>query len=233
MKTGNKILFTFLGTIALCILAFLLIARIYYARYKINTHQPFITKKYKIQDIDYIKLTDLSNVAIYYSDKSRIDQSYPINRPVRELLYTISGDTLIIKGARDRNSKSQLISIHCRKPFVEIQAIKSKIRLYSMKTRSISLQLDQSELEDWISDIDSIGFSVIHLHAVNKSRLAFNNFKIDTLDITLDSSRLKTNTRIKKITGNIARTSEINCNSFDGEIAVKKDVSSGIKFYNK
>jgi hypothetical protein len=233
MKTGNKILLIFLGSIALGILLFVLYIRFYSCLNKSVKDQQLVTQKIDINDFSFIRISDLESVKIKTADTSRIIQYYSLNGLKPELKYKVNNDTLIISCRSDKRYEDHRITICCKKSVKEVNGLNIHIHSFHLKSDTISIHLDQSQFDNWTSGkADTLKILTISIKAVNHSEVNFSNFRVDVLYLQMDSSTMNINSVVNKIQGTLKRGSELDCRNFSGEILLKKEKSCRINFYD-
>jgi hypothetical protein len=233
MKTGNKILLIFLGTIALGIFLCVLYIRFYSYLNKSIKDPQLVTQKIDINDFSFIRISDLESVKIKTADTSRIIQYYSLKGLKPELNYKVSNDTLILSCRSDKRYEDHKITICCKKSVKEVDGFNIHIHSFRLKTDTISIHLNQSQFDNWNSGKrDTVNISTISISAVNHSEVNFSKFRIDVLYLQMDSSTMNINSEVNKIQGTLKRGSELDCRNFNGEILLKKEKSCRINFYD-
>jgi len=244
MKTGNKIVIAYYGTIAMGILVIMLYMRFGPHKDKedrlalLNSKTKYVElfSCLSVSNIPRLEIveSDTSKIVVYYSKKdssSTVENGQPKNEVIiPELYLKVIGDTLVLDSV---SGSVKTVKIFCKKGLKQIKANHSKIEYLSMSGDSLQVFLNKAKWNDYIADSAKRSkFSLLKIEATHFSEVIFSKTEIDVLHLLADSSTVEVNSKVNSIVGEIRGDSKLRSNKYEGNITIKKDKSSYIELNN-
>lgn len=224
MKLSNKILIGFLGFIFLYLTAA-------FAELRLNGTPNVIDDTNSLAEtvdlpgISYLVVKDFDkNIQVIGSDRTRLEVRSFSGDWLKELMYSVSGDTLTLSGFHSEDAKIK-ISV-----FVSGASLKG-ITLNSATATVEGLQqgrlhLSQKSGSIWMTDSQLAIMEVDLL----QSRLDISGTVLDTLSAQLETSQVNISSPVGRLQGSMKNSASLHLNDI-GEIQVKKDKSSRLSLF--
>ncbi|MFY0600927.1 MAG: hypothetical protein JXR03_14730 [Cyclobacteriaceae bacterium] len=225
MKTGNKILFTFLATITIYILVVLIDLRVNgEERKSIEAKSNII----ELSEVRYLQANDMERrVLLVLSDHNSIEVVAGVDDEFSEVAYTMKGDSLIIDGFSEPNNASYVaLKIFVdNKVFNRLEAEKADFNIQMNKEKRSDLNLILTKSNVRFMGKKDNSFGNLSIKSENKSFVNSGGIKFDTLDIDLKNSRIQMFGSTKLLKGTLTNGSTAKVTGVS-EYALKVDQSS-------
>lgn len=226
MKLSNKVLLGFFGFIFLYLTAAFAELRLTGTTNRLDNKNS-IAETVDISGVTYLKLDHLGKHAeVTTSDRPRLEVRSLTGALLKELEYTVSGDTLTLSGFHSVTNKAVRLSV-----FVSTTSLKG-ITLKSASATIEGLQQDSLHLSQnagriWMSKSK---ISNIQTDLSNNSSLDISTTTLGTVSATIAGSQLHIRSHVGLVQGEIKEKSLLQLTEL-GEIQIKKDESSRLQLY--
>lgn len=226
MKTSKIIFVTLLISIAVFIIVAFIDIRLNGKHVRNNPYE-IASHKEMVPPFKVFYAENSINIRIVQSDSSYIELAWNKDSIPPSINYKVKNDTLIITDVRlqIQNSGYQPVKIHSTSFLTSIISKDSEIAIESFGSGKMSVDLDNSSA--WFSQNKSkiAYYSNLYIIAKNNSSANTNEFRADTLCITLQNSQSNLQILAKRIHGTLSDSSIISLHQ-PGEISLKIDSTS-------
>jgi|WetSurMetagenome_2_1015567.scaffolds.fasta_scaffold00851_7 hypothetical protein len=225
MKTSKIIFISLLGTVALLIMATTIDIKL--NGHKANTYPSDIFKAEKTGVADYkvLSLNNCNNIELTRKDSSSVAIIYLKDSLLPHLNYISSGDTLFITDARPKNHSAVSYKIQATGSLSQIVMKNSVITMKIPGSGSLVFDLNGSTININNDGVATPKMSSLIVSAVNHSSFSTGEFRVDSMDLTLQKSEAYLEVIAKKIHGTLQDSSKMYARQPD-EVYLKKDSTS-------
>jgi hypothetical protein len=225
MKTSKLIFISLLGTVALLIMAATIDIKL--NGHKTNTYPSDIFKAERTGVADYkiLSLNNCNNIELTRKDSSVVEIIYQKDSLLPHLNYISRGDTLFITGASHKNHSAVSYKIQATASLRQIVMKNSVITMKNPASGRLLLDLDASTINMNNDGTKAPKLSFLSVSAMNHSSINTGEFRVDSLDITLQKSEAYLEVIAKKIHGTLKDSSKMYARQ-PSEVYLKKDSTS-------
>jgi hypothetical protein len=228
MKTGNKILLVFLGSIVLIMLVGAIDWRLWHNKRAHNAAEGE-TRSIYIENFSCIRIKNIPQASINNSDTSRIITYLYKKGGTNPFVYSIIGDTLIIEAAKNANDIERM-DVLCKNKITVIQAENSNVNILMDRIETLDITLLDAKIYDVSNNSEKMKIDSLHISASDHSLITFNDYEIKKLDISASKSDFRFMGSVGIVSGVLKDQSELNCRDAR-EIQMKRDKNCKFRFY--
>ena len=232
MKISKIIFLSLIGVIALFIFAGALDIRINGVKRSLY-YENMNKSKTAIPPFKVLRINSSNNISVIQSDSSYIQVSFQKDSLPPTLNYTINEDTLIISDSY-LGRRNAYLTLYATTALNKFYLKNSNVTLNSFFgdkcPGNILMDLDYSSVDIYPNKKNAISLTTIDIIERNESTFHGSNFKVDSLNISLQNSQADLSLNLGKISGNISDKSRLYFHSAC-DISIKRDASSKIGIY--
>jgi hypothetical protein len=227
MKLSDKILLGFLGFIFLYLTAAFAELRLTGIPNIINDKNS-IAETVDLPGVAYVVLNDIDlHINVNGSDRPRLEVRSIAGGLLKNLTYTIAGDTLTLSGFQSKETQTIRISVFVPKTSLKGIAVNASTASVRGLQQEL-LHISQNSGQIWMSDSD---VAKIDMDVSNRSQLDISNTTLDTLSVKIEGSRVFISSPAGFVQGSMTNKSFLRLGNIR-EIQLKKDESSAVNLYH-
>lgn len=221
MKTSKRILFTYIGALALAFLIFTIVISTYSKDHSHNHNDQYSNHIIELSDFSVINTTN-QDLKLRKSGSTNLRVRYPKDSIPPTILWEIKGDTLILKSSKEY--KQLTLNITDRQTLT--------LQIKDAQVWMTDLAVDTLKIKAHVSRIDGFKNCTINMLYANltDSRFKAYNGNFNIVNVKLDKSNFTLNRKVKNITGNAINHSDARFKNTN-KINMSFDDNSKLRFY--
>ena len=183
-------------------------------------------ERQSIPSFNVLCIKNSPDINIIQGDTSFIEFSWLKDSLFQQVNYSISDDTLIISDLKLLKNGTS-VKICSTSSLKKIELNNAEVSIEHFRSGNLSFDLDESIV--WINKdtIDKSPLQTLDIIARNHSRFEANEFNVDTIVISLQSSIANLSINVDMVSGTLSDSSSLFTRQ-PCEIYLKKDTSSSI-----
>ncbi len=229
MKLSNKILFGFFGFIFLYMTAAFAEIRLRGTFNDINDTNS-VAETADLPEVTQLIVNNLDwQVNVAGSDQPRIEVRSASGDLLKNLTYSISGDTLtLLKLEREKNVMLKVTVYVPAGSFMGITVNGADVNIEALAQRDLSVVQNGGR----VAMTKNNQIDVLHLEASDTASFGLSDGRVNTLSVQIDNSQAHIHTSVRRLRGSLQNNSYLLMTEVE-EIQFRKDDSSRLHFYNR